>query len=85
VRRSRPDIIATEAPALSASRASLPVVIPPEAKMTLRGSSGSVALVARYRALLDQGPPSAADSDKSVEKASELPRKAERSNSWGPE
>ncbi|KAJ6179640.1 hypothetical protein N7519_010101 [Penicillium mononematosum] len=35
----------------------------------------SVALVARYRALLDQGPPSAADSDKSVEKVSELPRK----------
>jgi dihydroorotate dehydrogenase len=59
-------------------------VLPEEEQKTLKETGGysgpqlfdrSVALVARYRALLDQGPPSAADSDKSVEKASELPRK----------
>jgi dihydroorotate dehydrogenase len=59
-------------------------ILPEEEQKTLKETGGysgpqlfdrSVALVARYRALLDQGPPSAADSDKSVEKASELPRK----------
>jgi dihydroorotate dehydrogenase len=59
-------------------------VLPEEEQKTLKETGGysgpqlfdrSVALVARYRALLDQGPPSAVDSDKSVEKASELPRK----------
>ncbi|CAI7567328.1 unnamed protein product [Penicillium glandicola] len=60
-------------------------VLPAEEQKTLKETGGysgpqlfdrSVALVARYRALLDQGPPSAAtDSDKSIEKVSELPRK----------
>ncbi|KAJ5171313.1 Aldolase-type TIM barrel [Penicillium coprophilum] len=59
-------------------------VLPAEEQKTLKETGGysgpqlfdrSVALVARYRALLDQGPPSATESDKSVEKVSELPRK----------
>jgi dihydroorotate dehydrogenase len=71
-------------------------VLPVEEQKTLKETGGysgpqlfdrSVALVARYRALLDQGPPSAADAkaispatdsdkaDKAVEKVSELPRK----------
>jgi dihydroorotate dehydrogenase len=59
-------------------------VLPEEEQKTLKETGGysgpqlfdrSVSLVARYRELLDQGPPSAADSDKSVEKVSELPRK----------
>ncbi|KGO76989.1 Aldolase-type TIM barrel [Penicillium italicum] len=58
-------------------------VLPAEEQKTLKETGGysgpqlfdrSVALVARYRALLDQGPPSATDSDKSVE-VSNLPRK----------
>ena len=59
-------------------------VLPAEEQKTLKETGGysgpqlfdrSVALVARYRALLDQGPPSSAtDSDKSIEK-SDLPRK----------
>ncbi|KAJ5529563.1 hypothetical protein N7527_002956 [Penicillium freii] len=59
-------------------------VLPAEEQKTLKETGGysgpqlfdrSVALVARYRALLDQGPPSATDSEKSVEKVSNLPRK----------
>lgn len=68
-------------------------VLPDAEQKTLKETGGysgpqlfnrSVALVARYRALLDQGPPSApdakpdapaTDSDKVVEKVSELPRK----------
>jgi dihydroorotate dehydrogenase len=57
-------------------------VLPDEEQKTLKETGGysgpqlfdrSVALVARYRAMLDQGPPSATDSDKSV--VSQLPRK----------
>lgn len=68
-------------------------VLPTEEQKTLKETGGysgpqlfnrSVALVARYRALLDQGPPSAADaktdapvtdSDNAVKKVSELRRK----------
>ncbi|KAJ5787494.1 hypothetical protein N7457_002484 [Penicillium paradoxum] len=68
-------------------------VLPDEEQNTLKETGGysgpqlfnrSVALVARYRALLDQGPPSAADaksdapetdSDTVVKKVAELPRK----------
>ncbi|KXG54164.1 Aldolase-type TIM barrel [Penicillium griseofulvum] len=57
-------------------------VLPAEEQKTLKETGGysgpqlfdrSVALVARYRAMLDQGPPSATDSDKSI--VSQLPRK----------
>ncbi|KAF9249427.1 hypothetical protein DTO027I6_2327 [Penicillium roqueforti] len=60
-------------------------VLPAEEQKTLKETGGysgpqlfnrSIALVARYRALLDQGPPSSAtNSDKSVGKVSGLPRK----------
>jgi dihydroorotate dehydrogenase len=66
-------------------------VLPEEEQKTLKETGGysgpqlfdrSVALVARYRALLDRGPPSASDaksdapeSEQAVEKASNSPRK----------
>jgi dihydroorotate dehydrogenase len=59
-------------------------VLPEEEQKTLKETGGysgpqlfdrSVALVARYRSLLDQGPSSASDAPAAVEKAANSPRK----------
>lgn len=59
-------------------------VLPPDEQQTLKETGGysgpqlfdrSVALVARYRALLDQGPPSKADAPDAEQTPADVPRK----------